>query len=98
MNPDDLVTAIKKSFGQHPEDVLTPAKMAAKGFGWLNEILVTIRQEAEGDNCAPRIVKLVAAGAYIAADLESYCSGEYESMLQRLQEVGILPPDRRPMD
>jgi hypothetical protein len=29
---------------------------------------------------------------------ESYCSGEYECMLQKLQEVEILPPDRRPID
>ena len=72
--------------------------MAAEGFGWLNEILVSIRREAEGKNCAPRIVKLAAAGAYLADDLKSSCGSEHESMLRKLQEVGILPPDRRPID
>ena len=59
MNTEDLVTAIKEAFGQPPEDVLGPAKMAAKGFGWLNEILVSIQREAEGEKFSPRIVKLV---------------------------------------
>ncbi|KFB66629.1 MAG: hypothetical protein CAPSK01_004150 [Candidatus Accumulibacter vicinus] len=72
--------------------------MAAEGFGWLNEILVSIRREAEGKNCAPRIVKLAAAGAYLADDLKSSCGSEHESMLRKLQGVGILPPDRRPID
>ncbi|MCM8600053.1 MAG: hypothetical protein NFW04_15585 [Candidatus Accumulibacter sp.] len=86
------------AFGQHPEDVLGPAKMAAKGFGWLNEILVSIQRETEGEKFSPRIVKLAGAGAYLAVELENYCSSERESMLQKLQEVGILPPDRRPLD
>ncbi|TMQ74383.1 hypothetical protein [Candidatus Accumulibacter phosphatis] len=93
MKTDDLVTAIKEAFGQLPKDVLGPAKMAAEGFGWLNEILVSIRREAEGENFAPRIVKLAAAGAYLASDLENYCGSESESMLRKLQEVGILAPD-----
>ncbi len=88
MKTEDLITAVKEAFGQHPEDVLGPAKMAAEGLSWLNEILVSIRREAEGENCAPRIVKLAAAGAYLAVDLENYCGSEHESMLQRLQEVG----------
>ena len=95
MRTEDLIAASEEAFGQLPEDVLSPAKMAAEGFGWLNEILVSIRQEAEGDNFAPRIVKLATAGAYIAVDLENYCGGERDGMLRRLQEVGILPPDRR---
>ncbi len=39
-----------------------------------------------------------AHGAYLADDLGSYCSSEHESMLQKLREVGILPPDRRAPD
>jgi len=95
---EDLIAASVDAFGQHPEDVLGPAKMAAKGFGWLNEILVSIQREAEGEKFSPRIVKLASAGAYLAVDLENYCSSERESMLQKLQEVGILPPDRGPID
>ena len=98
MNTDDLVTTIKEAFGQPPEDVLSPAKMAAEGFGWLNEIRVSIRREAEGENFSPRIVKLASAGAYIALDLENYCGSEHKHMLRKLQEAGILPQDRRPMD
>ena len=90
MKTDDLIAVIKEAFGQHPEDVLAPAKMAYEGLGWLNEIFVSLKREAEGDNCAARIVKLAAAGAYLAVDLENYCGGEYECMLQKLQEVGIL--------
>lgn len=56
MRAEDLITSSKEAFGQHPEDVLAPAKMAAKGFGWLNEIFVSIQREAEGDNCPPRRV------------------------------------------
>jgi len=44
------------------------------------------------------VTKLASAGAYLAVDLENYCSSERESMLQKLQEVGILPPERRPID
>ena len=98
MNTEDLVTTIKEAFGQPPEDVLAPAKMAAEGFGWLNEILLSIRREAEGENFSPRIVKLASAGAYIALDLENYCGSEHERMLQKLREGGILSPDRRPLD
>jgi hypothetical protein len=46
----------------------------------------------------PRIVNLAAAGAYLADDLKSYCGSEHESMLRKLQEIEILPPDRRPID
>ncbi|MBL8398461.1 MAG: hypothetical protein JNL84_10025 [Candidatus Accumulibacter sp.] len=63
MRTEDRVTTIKEAFGQHPEDVLAPARVAAEGFGWLNEILVSIQREAEGGNCALRIVKLAADGA-----------------------------------
>jgi hypothetical protein len=95
MRTEDLITSIKEAFGQHPEDVLAPAKVADEGFGWLNEILVSIRREAEGENCSTRIVKLADAGAYLAVDLENYCGSESESMLRKLQEVGILGKDER---
>ena len=98
MNTDDLITTIKEAFGQPPEDVLAPAKMASEGFGWLNEILLGIRREAEGENFSPRIVKLASAGAYIALDLANYCDSEYGDMLRKLQEIGILSPDRRQLD
>ncbi|KFB68324.1 hypothetical protein [Candidatus Accumulibacter vicinus] len=88
MNPDDLIAAVKEAFGQYPEDVLGPIKMADEGFGWLREIFISIQREVEGENFALRVAKLAAAGAYIAVDLENYCGSEHESMLQRLQEVG----------
>lgn len=53
MRAEDLITSSKEAFGQHPEDVLTPAKMAAEGFGWLNESFVSIKREAEGGNFPP---------------------------------------------
>lgn len=98
MNPDDLIAAVKEAFGQYPEDVLGPIKMADEGFGWLREILITIQREVEGENFALRIVKLASAGAYIAVDLENYCGVEHETMRQKLQESGVIPPDRRPLD
>ena len=88
MTPDDLIAAVKEAFGQHAEDVLSPAKMADEAFGWLHEIFISIQREVEGENFALRVAKLAAAGAYIAVDLENYCGSEHESMLQRLQEVG----------
>lgn len=98
MRAEDLITSSKEAFGQHPEDVLAPAKMAAEGFGWLNEIFVSIKREAEGGNFPPRIVKLAAAGAYIAVDLENYCGSEHEGMLRNLRNVGVLPPDQKQLD
>ncbi len=64
----------------------------------MNEILVSVKREAEGGNASPRVVKLAAPGAYLAADLENCFGIQHESMLHKLQEVGILPPDRRPLD
>lgn len=98
MNTDDLISAIKEAFGEHPVDVLANTKMAVDGLGWLNEILLSIRREAEGENFSPRIVKLASAGAYIALDLANYCDSEYGDMLRKLQEIGILSPDRRQLD
>ena len=98
MKAEDMIASIKEAFGEHPEDVLASVKTAAEGFGWLNEILISIKREVEGGNASPRIVKLAAAGAYLAADLENYFGTQHESMLHKLQEVGILPPDRRPLD
>ena len=98
MNTDDLITTIKEAFGEHPEDVLAPAKMASEGFGWLNEILLSIRREAEGENFSPRIVKLASAGAYLADGIGSYCGAEHATMWQKLQEAGVIPPDRRQLD
>ena len=98
MNTDDLITAVKEAFGQYPEDVLGPIKMADEAFGWLHEVFVSIQREVEDENFAARIVKLASAGAYIALDLENYCGSEHERMLQKLREGGILSPDRRPLD
>ena len=93
MNPDDLIAAVKEAFGQYPEDVLGPIKMADEAFGWLNEIFVSIQREVEGENFALRIAKLAAAGVYLADDIGSYCGAEHETMRQKLQEAGVIPPD-----
>ncbi|MCQ1547534.1 MAG: hypothetical protein NOF05_01630 [Candidatus Accumulibacter phosphatis] len=98
MNPEDLVTAVKEAFGQYPEDVLGPIKMADEGFGWLREILITIQREVEGENFASRIAKLAAAGAHLADGIGSYCGAEHATMWQKLQEAGVIPPDRRAAD
>lgn len=98
MNTDDLITTIKEAFGQYPEDVIGPAKMADEGFGWLHEIFVSIQREVEGENFAARIAKLAGAGAYLADGIGSYCGAEHATMWQKLQEAGVIPPDRRPLD
>ena len=74
MRTGDMIASIKESFGEHPEDVLASAKAAVEGFGWLNEILVSVKRGAEGGNASPRVVKLAAAGAYLATDTEN-CFG-----------------------
>ena len=105
MKTEDLIAASKEAFGQHPEDVLSPAKLAAEGFGWLDEILVSIQREAEGGNIALRIVKLAAAGAYIAADLEdttaevsmkACCGGCKRSVFSHQIEGSLIKARPRP--
>lgn len=98
MKPEDLVTAVKEAFGQYPEDVLGPIKMADEAFGWLHEVFVSIQREVEDENFAARIVKLASAGAYLADGIGSYCGAEHATMWQKLQEAGVIPPDRRQLD
>ncbi|MBL8401274.1 MAG: hypothetical protein NOF05_06620 [Candidatus Accumulibacter phosphatis] len=50
------------------------------------------KEMPKAEGARPRIVKLTAAGAYLAVGLEYYCGSESESILRKLQEIGILPP------
>lgn len=46
-NTETIMSACDDAFGLHPEDVIAPIKGAAELCHWLNEILKTIKEEAE---------------------------------------------------
>lgn len=88
----------KKLFGEYPEDVIAPIKSAADGLAQLEEIFITIAREAtddrngfrNGHRLGFRIKRLAEAGAYLAFDIGNCTGHQYETMLQRLVEQGIV--------
>lgn len=79
----------RELFGGHPEDVISPLSTAANALGWLEEIFVTIKNEALNERNGLRIQKLAEAGAYLAVDFASYADSEYEGYRERLQTAGV---------
>lgn len=80
----------KKLFGEYPEDVIAPIKSAADGLAQLEEIFITIAREATDDRNGCRMKRLAEAGAYLAFDIGNCTGHQYETMLQRLVEQGIV--------
>lgn len=69
----------------HPEDVISPIRIAADALGWLEEVLKTIEAEA-GSNA--RIKRLARMGAYLAADMSNLADCAYEDMLEAIKKGG----------
>ena len=90
-NTETIMSACDDAFGLHPEDVIAPIKCAADLCHWLNEILKTIKEEAEQNGPAShfRIKYLADAGAYLALDYSNYLGCQHEDMAANLAKVGI---------
>lgn len=95
---DQMETACKTLFGEYPADVIAPIKSAADGLAQLEEIFITIAREAtddrngyrNGHRLGFRIKRLAEAGAYLASDIGNCTGHQYETMLQRLVDQGIV--------
>ena len=89
---------IRASFGQHPEDVISPVKTAADVFSWLEEIFASIRREAEGERVnTTRIRNLADCGVYVAAEFTNYLGVEHEGMSRSLASAGLLDDGKTPI-
>ncbi len=86
MNAADLIAAQpEKTFDKRPEDAIRPIDSASDLCGWLDEIFISIRREAEGKNCRLRIGKLAAAGAYLTEDVGNYFDCRHGNMFGKLR-------------
>jgi hypothetical protein len=91
VNPAQHIETVKALFDAHPEDVISPIKSATEALDWIEEILLTIKRDADdaGRN-ALRIKRLAGAAAYIAADIANYAGCQHEAFIGRLQNAGVL--------
>jgi hypothetical protein len=91
-NPNIIteIEAVRRLFGQHPEDVLGPTQRAAEAFGWLEEILLTISKEALNERNGIRIRRLAEAGAYLAVDMGTLVERELDDMSEKLRKAGAI--------
>jgi hypothetical protein len=85
------VEIVKEMFGDHPEDVISSIKCAADTLGWLEEIFITIKNEALVERNGYRIKQLAEAGAYLALDVSNYAGYQHETYTKRLQAAGVAP-------
>lgn len=85
------VEIVKELFGEHPEDVISPIKSAADTLGWLEEVFITIKNEALIERNGCRIRQLAEAGAYLAMDMSNYAGCQYETYINRLKDAGVVP-------
>lgn len=84
------VEIVKKLFGDHPEDVISPIKSASDALGWLEELFKTIEKEALEERNGYRIKELAAMGAYLALDVGNYSSHMHETYIYRLQAAEVI--------
>lgn len=84
------MTDAKDLFGAHPDDVIGVINSAAEALGWLEEIFIIIKKEAEDVRNRGRVEKLAALGAYIALDFSNYAGCQYEEYRERLKKAGVI--------
>lgn len=85
------IATCRTIFGESPEDVIAPIKSAADTLWWLNEIFVTIKNEAGDPRNSMRVRNLAEAGAYLALDVANYAGCQHEGMIRCLHDAGIAP-------
>lgn len=84
------VETCRNLFGENPEDVISPIKSAADTLTWLEEIFITIKNEALNERNGYRIKHLAEVGAYLALDMSNYAGCQHEAMIDRLRNAGVV--------
>lgn len=84
------IEAIRTMFGEHPEDVINPINCASDTLYSLEELFNTIKHEALKEHNGNRIKRLAEIGAYVAQDMANFTDSEYENMIGRLRNAGVV--------
>lgn len=78
-NSTPAIQASIELFGEYPGDVITPLEYASETLGSLEEIFISIKQEAAASNDS-RIKRLAAAGEFIASFAIDYIDERHRTM------------------
>lgn len=88
--PEATVAAVRKAFGQHPEDVLGLAKTGEETLYWLAAIFEAIEVMDKHGHPATKlrsIPRLAEIGRYVAEDIANTLDCQREDMEENLRKA-----------